>query len=121
MDEPLSQELLSLLGNDDFFTLVDTVGGQRFYVPSNFLQLLEKLAVSPEGATLLTNRYGGATLRIPLARDFIAATLKSRKYSNAEIAAHLRITESGVEKLFKRCKRQGADNPFIQNQLDLFV
>lgn len=100
-DEQLSENLLALLGEADFVRLVEWRGGTRLYV-----QLLDispiAAAIGDAAAQKLARAYGGARLRVPLARGLRARRMREAGLANAEIALRLGITESGVERLFKR-------------------
>ena len=102
MSERLEDELLALLGAEDFIRLVEAYGGERRYIPKSETgtEISGKLG---EGvAAQLAKRFGGDELSIPLARGFRARQYRADRLNNREIAKRLGISVNGVEKLFRR-------------------
>lgn len=119
-DEQLSENLLALLGEEDFVRLVEWRGGTRLYVPSRDVSTIAA-ELGDEAAQRLARAYSGATLAVPLARALRARKYRAAACSNAEIARKLGITESGVERLFKRMPNRPAKAKKVDpRQLKLF-
>ncbi|MER9017358.1 hypothetical protein [Mesorhizobium sp. M0898] len=100
----LSSELLTLLGDDDFLRLVEEYGGCRLFVPSGSRATMLADEIGVRAVALLAERYAGAYLRVPLAREFCAKVYRAQGLSNRKVARKLGITETGVDKLFLRLK-----------------
>lgn len=103
MNERLTDDLIDLLGEEVFVLLVEAFGGTRLYVRHNPAPndgLSETIGAT--NAALLAERYAPDVLRIPLARQLRARHYRAAGLSNAQIARKLGITETGVDKLFKR-------------------
>lgn len=101
-------DLQELIGTSAFIRLVEEFGGTRLYIPLEYLRAGEVVeAIGHEAARLLSERLAQDTVRIPLARELLAQHYHARGYSNGQIARKLRITETGVDKLFKRARGQG--------------
>lgn len=115
----VAQELLTLIGEAAFIRLAESFGGTRLYVPTRLPDDHEIIrAVGPKAAALLVERLAPDTIRVPLARETLARHYRAEGQSNAQIARALRITETGVDKLFQRLP----DAPLKgSNQLDLFA
>lgn len=94
------------VGKDDFAALVNAFPGSSFKltaVASAASKIREELG--DEIAVKLMSAYPpGLVLRIPLAREFKAQRLRAQGLSNAKIAVRLGITETGVDKLFRRMR-----------------
>ncbi|MER8924152.1 hypothetical protein [Mesorhizobium sp. M0802] len=72
-------------------------------------------AIGEDAAQKLIDRYAGAFLRVPMARELRAAHYRAQGLSNPKIAVRLGIVETSVDKLFRRMKltaqeRQAANN-----------
>lgn len=121
-EERLTAELHSLLDDGGFLKLVEVHGGQRLYVPSRLsAEKVSKLTdeLGKDLADRLILRYGGAYIRVPLARTFKARHYRAEGKSNPQIARLLKMTETGVEKLFRRERRKM--NMPDPRQTDLFT
>ncbi len=108
----LSAELNKLLGMDDFVRLAEAFGGTRLFVPAKEVDTKVERALGRDVARKLSRRYAGTYLRVPLAREERARQYRARGRSNAEIARALGITETGVDKIFRRMPetpRKGTD------------
>jgi DNA-binding NarL/FixJ family response regulator len=118
----LTTYLKGLLGDEGLVRFAQAFGGTRVYVPFKLADDHEIVtALGRELADKLSRRMAPATIRVPLARREIALWHRDvEKLSNAAIARKLRITETGVEKLFGRedlpDQRRGSSNPA---QMDL--
>ncbi|SDA39340.1 hypothetical protein [Mesorhizobium qingshengii] len=119
-EELRSAELLGLLGADDFLRLVEAFGGTRLYVPrsGDTTEIAKHLGTAV--ATKLGNRYSGTYLRVPLAREQRARHYRGIGHSNADIARRLGMTETGVDKLFRRMPGKPAKGSRDPRQIDLF-
>jgi len=103
MRELLLDDLKALLGDAGFIALVQAFGGTRLYVPEKPQPDSELVtAIGEEAARRLTRRYAPDVLRVPLAREELAIHYRAAGLSNRDIARKLRITETGVNKLFRR-------------------
>lgn len=100
-DEQLSENLLALLGEEDFVRLVEWRGGTRLYVSERDVSTIAA-ALGDDVASKLAARYGNTIISVPLARALRARKYRQASLSNAEIALKLGITERGVDRLFKR-------------------
>jgi len=122
MSETLSDDLLELIGHENFIALVEAFGGLRVYVPSRERLADVDAAIGPEASEKLHHTYEGSYIRVPLARELRARHYRAHGASNADIARRLGITESAVDKLFRRAghprrpKRRVTD----PRQIDLF-
>lgn len=102
-NEHFSSELLGLLGEQAFVALAERFGGTRLHIPAN-IGAEDDLArlLGAEPAARLSRRYTSAQIRVPLARELRARHYRAQGLSNSAIARRLGITESGVDKLFRR-------------------
>lgn len=117
MSRELSGELLAMLGEEGFVALAQAFGGTRLVVPYKLDEEHEiTKAIGMARATRLSRRYAPDQLRIPLARELRALHYRAKGLSNAQIARKLGITETGVDKLFRR----RPDAPAKGSQLSLF-
>lgn len=117
-EDQLSAELLEILGEDVFIRLVEHHAGCRLFVPIKVattrrfersgieIQRFHDLAreVGLEAAQLLSARYGGDYIRVPLARTARAKRYRLEGLSLAKIAVRLGVGETGVDKLFRRLR-----------------
>lgn len=101
-------ELLDLLGPDDFLRLVEAHGGTRLYVPrtDNGSALPDEIGL--EAVEKLQALRAGEWIRVPLAREWRARQYRANGLSNAKIAVKLGLTETGVNKLFFRMEDKPA-------------
>ena len=116
-----SYELLNLLGEADFVRLAEIYGGTRLYVPASgdASQIARKL--SQTAADKLAQRYSGTHIRVPLARDIRARQYRAFGLSNADIARRLLMTETGVDKIFRRMVGKPLKGSRDPRQADLFT
>ncbi|MES0068769.1 hypothetical protein NKJ73_23625 [Mesorhizobium sp. M0074] len=119
-DELRSAELLAMLGPADFVRLAETYGGRRLYVPASGddTDLAKNLGAA--AAKKLARRYSGSYIRVPLARELRARQYRANGASNGEIAGRLGITETGVDKLFRRMPDKPVKGSRDPRQTDLF-
>lgn len=120
MSEHLSDELLELLGDATFIKFVEAFGGLRLYIPSRERRADIDKAIGAEASHRLHDRFEGSYIRVPLARELRARQYRSRGESNASIARRLGITESGVDKLFRRAGHPRRPRRADPRQRDLF-
>lgn len=126
MSDDLTQELLEMLGEDAFLALVEARGGIRLFVPEDPTdsQLID--IIGGQAAHRLARKYGRCYIKVPLARTMRALRMVRQGKTNTEVALHLRITESGVEKLLMRArkgeivKRPKPPRKVDAGQMDLF-
>lgn len=99
----LGDELIDLIGKEAVIALADEYAGTRLYVP-NVAKEGQKLVpvIGYEAASKMGKRYGRASLRIPLFRELRAMHYREQGMSNGKIAVRLGLTETSVERLFKR-------------------
>lgn len=110
-DADLAEELLALLGEDGFFTLVEAYAGLRLYVPANLDRSELPATVGDDLANRLAKAWPGGYIRVPLAREFRIRRYVDAQMSNRDIARRFGVTESGVEKLLKRLKKKQPMKP----------
>ena len=122
MSDRLEDELIELLGPQDFIRLVEAYGGERRYIPKSETGTEIAGKLGEEVASRLAKRFGGDEISIPLARAFRARHYRAADLNNREIAKRLGISVNGVEKLFRR--RPSARPPHRRQadprQTDLF-
>lgn len=120
MTDSLTAELQELLGDAGFMQLVECYGGLRIYIPNNPEK--SDLYLDDSNLIKLARRYGGNSLRIPLARFTRARHYRLSGMSDRDIARRLGITETGVEKLFRRqpVKRPPRQPKTDPRQIDMF-
>lgn len=96
-------ELEALIGTAALVRLAEAFGGTRLFIPTTMTAShpIAK-AVGSEAAKVLTSRLAPDVVRVPLAREQRALHYRAIGDSNATIARKLCMTETGVEKLFKR-------------------
>tara|TARA_R110000868_G_scaffold230335_4_gene483476 strand:+ start:118 stop:537 length:420 start_codon:yes stop_codon:yes gene_type:complete len=117
--DDLTGELLALLGQEAFVALTENFGGRRLYMP-RAAQVDHRVAqaIGIDAARRLWSRYCPAAIRIPLARELRALHYRRQGCSNGEIASKLSITETAVDKMFGRLKRQAPETPVVRAQVD---
>ncbi len=101
----LTEDLMELLGEDGFFTLVEAHGGIRVYVPAVLENSELPGSIGVELTQRLSKRYACAYIRVPLAREFRARRYIEADMSIKDIARRLGLTETGVNKLLKRTRK----------------
>ncbi|MBN9504940.1 MAG: hypothetical protein J0I69_02845 [Altererythrobacter sp.] len=107
MSEALTESLRGLIGDKGLIALAEAFGGRRLYVPavlSDDHPIIQ--AIGADRAARLNRRYSNAWLRVPLARELRARHYRAQGDSNAAIAGKLGMTETSINKLFRRM-----DNP----------
>lgn len=96
-------ELLDVLGEDGLFDLAEAFGGTRLYVPPHIPSDHPIIAaIGHDRAEALSIRFSPDYIRVPLARRIRAVRHRAAGLSNARIAVRLGMTETGVNRLFKR-------------------
>lgn len=105
MSDDLTNELLNLLGKDDFFTLVEAHAGMRLYVPADPARSDLPDTIGMNATLRLAQSWLGCYIKVPLARDFRARRYIESGMSNRAIAQRLGMTESAVERLLKRIRQ----------------
>ena len=123
MSEDLANDLMSLLGEDDFFSLVEAHAGVRLYVPADPNRSDLSETIGSAAAIRLAKSYPGGYIRVPLAREFRARRYVREEMSNRDIARRLGLTESGVERLLKRARKSKPLGPRRKKdprQIDMF-
>lgn len=97
----LSQQLLQVLGEDDYVRFTQEFGGTRVYVPYKCREGSDLVnALGMAACEKLSQALAPATIRVPLARRERALYYRARDLSNAKIARKLGMTETGVNRLF---------------------
>jgi DNA-binding transcriptional regulator LsrR (DeoR family) len=111
-------ELTMLIGEDALVRLAEAFGGTRLYVPATMKPEHDIVrAIGPDAAQRLAARVAPDVIRVPLAKDLRARHYRAQGRSNAQIATALGMSETGVEKMFRRMPDAPAKG---SNQLDLF-
>lgn len=106
MSEDRTAELIALLGDDAFVALSQAFGGTRLYVPNAMAEDHEiAAAIGIDAARRLSRRYSSSVLRVPLARNFRARHYRKAGRSLAQIARLVGMTESSVDRLFRRIEQ----------------
>ncbi len=104
MAEDLANDLIALLGEDGFFSLVEAHAGVRLYVPADPSRSDLPTTIGSEAAIRLAKSYPGSYIGVPLAREFRVRRYVREEMSNRDIARRLGLTERGVERLLKRAR-----------------
>lgn len=104
--ETLTDELHDALGVVGFLVLTEVYGGLRLFVPNDNLRSALGEQIGEDNARRLAKLYGGSYIRVPLAREFRARIYRNAGAKNGEIARKLGLTETGVEKLFRRSEKK---------------
>ncbi|MDL2401273.1 hypothetical protein [Rhizobium mayense] len=101
-NEELTDELLDTVGLEGFIRLADAFGGTRLYVPVEPNGTLLQHEIGVAAASRLCKHYGRSYIRVPLGREHRAVHFRESGMSNSQIARRLGMTETGVDKLFRR-------------------
>lgn len=119
-EERLTDALLRLIGPAGLVLLAETRGGTRLYIPPQPEngKLADDLGF--EMAEKLSRRFGPDYISVPLARELRARHYRAAGCSNAEIARKLGITESGVNRVFRRMDNVPVKGSGDPRQLKLF-
>lgn len=112
---PITEALTELIGKSAYLALVEHYGGTRLFVPKTPERSVLSDAIGDEAAAKLAQAYAAEYIKVPLDRELRARHYKNDGLSNAAIARRLGITESGVERLFKRIRASAPSD-----QLSLF-
>lgn len=100
-------ELIEVIGEAAVIKLAEHFGGTRLYVPITIYEDHEiAQAIGFEEAVALSARMAPDYVRVPLARDLRARHYRNTGMSNAKIAVRLGMTETSVDKLFKRLRER---------------
>lgn len=105
----LHDTLLHTLGRDGFLLLVENYGGFRLYVPTDPHRSELPDDITIEHATTLSEHFGGAYLKIPMAREFRTLQYLKEGLSCRRIALRTGCSEQAVQRLVKRLKREYGD------------
>lgn len=98
-----TSELETVIGPEAFLDLAQAFGGTRLYVPATMTKEHEiAVAIGMPAARVLSERFAPDVIRVPLAREARARSYRQAGASYAQIARRLGITETSVEKLFRR-------------------
>ena len=100
----LTNELLEILGEDDFVVLAENYGGLRMFVPGNIDGSDLSARLGADIAARLSKRYPGGYIRVPIGRELRAGRYRQAGMSNRDIAKKFGIAESSVDKIIKRGK-----------------
>ena len=102
-DKSLTDQLLEAIGEEALIALANEFAGTRIYVPVTIRdsQRITK-AIGREAADKLSFRFAPASIRVPLLRELRARHFRAAGLSNPKIAVRLGLTETGVQKLFRR-------------------
>lgn len=112
-DEGLSATLLELLGAEGYLLLLERYAGLRLYVPRMKQNSVSVLVddITIVHAIKLSAEFGGNYIRVPLDRDFRALAYRQKGFSLKKTVQLLGVTESGLDRIWKRLKEQGIDVP----------
>lgn len=103
--EDLTVDLIELLGDDGFLALIEACPGWRLYIPDDLERSNLPELVGMDNAHRLCKRYRCTYIRVPVAKDVRALRYRHDGSTNRQIAVRLGMTETGVEKLFKRLRK----------------
>jgi hypothetical protein len=119
-DPKLSDELETLLGPEGFLAVVEAHGGVRMYVPevAQGSQLASEIGL--DNTVRLSKLYARSYIRVPLAREFRARHYRELGETNSRIARRLGITETGVNKLFRRDPKVFVGKKKDPRQIEMF-
>ena len=121
MSDRLGHELLALLGESAFVALASAFCGRRLYVPGAIATDHEiAQTIGNDAAARLSARMAPAVIRVPLAREMRARHYRAAGLSNGEIATKLGLTETGVDKLFRRMQNAPVKGEASDRQPSLF-
>jgi hypothetical protein len=105
------------LGHDGYLLLLEHYAGVRLYIPklgsSNPSQLVDDLTLVHTNK--LSELYGGCTIKVPLDREFRAVEYRKKGFSTRKIVRLLGLTESGLERLWSRLRREGGEIAIASN------
>ncbi|WP_244617919.1 hypothetical protein [Rhizobium sp. RU35A] len=105
----IAQVLLDLLGEDDFFRLVEAHAGMRLYIPADPHRSSLPDEIGLSAARKLAGEYRGGYIKVPLARQFRALRYREAGLSNKEVARRLGLTETAVEDIFSKARKDFPD------------
>lgn len=115
------EELLALIGEDAFIALAENFGGRRLYVPGRLPADHEiSRAIGADAALRLSERISPDVIKVPLARELRARQYRAYGLSHGEIATRLGITETAVEKIFRRMDKPPSKGCAIKPPIPLF-
>jgi len=116
----LTAELHELLGDEGFFKLTDVHGGIRVYIPKVAPGSTLASEIGVDHTARLSKMFSGGYIRVPVAREFRARHYRTLGESNATIARRLGLTETGVEKLFRRAAKERVTAKKDLRQIEMF-
>jgi hypothetical protein len=116
----LTTELHEALGDAGFLKLTDTHGGIRLYVPKEPHGSTLASEIGIDNAARLSKMFSGGYIRVPVAREFRARHYRRQGESNSMIARRLGLSETGVEKLFKRAPKEPVKAKKDPRQIEMF-
>lgn len=102
----LQKELLNLLGEDGYLSLIEAYGGLRLYVPANYAQTKLEDRLDKKYVKKLSEFYRGDTICVPLDRHYRISRYRLRGMTIRTIARKLCMTESGVEKALSKMSQK---------------
>lgn len=96
-------ELIEVLGEDRAIDLAEAFGGTRLYV-ANSVTANRRIvkAMGQDIAVALMEGFAPSVIKVPLLRERRAARYRNEGLSNGQIATRLVMTESGIERMFRR-------------------
>ncbi|CDX20019.1 conserved hypothetical protein [Mesorhizobium sp. ORS 3359] len=116
----LTDALLRILGPVGLIRLAERHGGTRLYIPTTaeLGKLADELGI--EIAEKLSRRYGPDYINVPLVRELRARHYRAGGASNADIARKLGLSESAVNRIFRRMGNVPVKGSGDPRQLKLF-
>jgi len=118
VQERLTDDLVELLGEENFIRLIEAYGGVGQYIAHDPDKSEMTAVLGRDVMKILAYYYGGTPLRVPIGREYLAKHYRLGGLSNREIAERLRVTESTVYRLLKRAgvkrRYKVAGRPAIQ-------
>lgn len=101
--DTLEDILRDIIGDNAYFALVEGFAGRRVYIPLRVEKCKTLTPVFGEKIVKkLAEHFGRGYINIPISREFRAFRHREAGLSNGMIATKLSISESAVNRLFRR-------------------
>lgn len=106
-----------LLTREEFVRLVEEFGGTKLYIPSiPTPQQRVAQVIGMKAAKRLAREAGSTCWRIPMARDLRIRYYRDKGMSHRQIARLVGMSVVGVERAFKRFRRETQPDTYAQNE-----